>query len=485
MSGSCFNESNTGFSTTYPYQALKMLGAQDLDLSIGAQSSFFWYQVVKYQNFVKEPVLQTFTGCCGFGSESQLTLNRAGDMIADTYIVAHFKGIKGVRGPAGYCSPYPVVECPTVGVGAEADPCPCSAAPAWEEEEVIMPDSCTGQYGPPDDCHVWARYIDKMGFAFVESLTINIGTFKIDQMHSDFLNFFYCLLSSPGKDLGSMVFDYKGDGGALCTASARKNFTLHIPIPLFYTRGSGLVLPAHAMTFHNVHYNLRTRRLEELIQVGCKETCVVRTDNCQAICSTDVRVLLETTFVFVDDADRDRYLDQELNYTITQHTTHTCLRRNVTCEWDLTLNNVVNHIMFAIRGCKQKKANNHFNYSNNGEHWVDSLVWLVNGGPLHSARQAEYYSTVNQWKFYNKNPQEGCGPFIYTLPLCMEPANVLQANGGLNFSRVDTFKLKLCQKDCDVYCMDNCDPVEIILTAENYNTFRIDKGVGGLLYGSY
>ena len=88
MSGFCGGSNGAGALTQLIAQ-----GAIDQYLSQGASFTFWKVKYNKHTNFALESISQPFNTAGSFGSESQITLNRNGDLVYFQYIVIDLPGI--------------------------------------------------------------------------------------------------------------------------------------------------------------------------------------------------------------------------------------------------------------------------------------------------------------------------------------------------------------------------------------------------------
>src|SRR5688572_2618953 len=143
-SGSCIGASGGGSLTE-----LMALGAADKYLTQFATITYWRFRYNKYTNFVMEAIEQPFNSSVQFGGDTQVTMNRNGDLVYFQYVTIDLPGIR--MGEVGVGSTgFPVADdvCDPCGDGEETI-CHCDDIDGEEEEEEEEdPVDCTGLTGP-------------------------------------------------------------------------------------------------------------------------------------------------------------------------------------------------------------------------------------------------------------------------------------------------------------------------------------------------
>lgn len=121
----------------------------------------------------------------------------------------------------------------------------------------------TGRSTPTE----FATWVWGLGFAMIERLEVILDNQTIETVYGDYLHFHEELHGRPGKSLEAACFRYKGATLPEMMAMSKRGFTMHVPIPTFFSRSDGAApLPIQKMRDCNMEmkFRLHLRPLEEL-----------------------------------------------------------------------------------------------------------------------------------------------------------------------------------------------------------------------------
>lgn len=107
------------------------------------------------------------------------------------------------------------------------------------------------------------RWVDRIGFAIIKYVDIEIGGILINRLYSDWLNIWYELTVNSGLKPGydKMI----GNISSLKTFSnGMDSYELTIPINFWFTRESGLYLPLIAIYQHEINIEVEFNDIENL-----------------------------------------------------------------------------------------------------------------------------------------------------------------------------------------------------------------------------
>jgi len=107
------------------------------------------------------------------------------------------------------------------------------------------------------------RWVDRIGFAIIKYVDIEIGGILINRLYSDWLNIWYELTVNSGMKSGydKMI----GNISSLKTFSnGMDSYELTIPINFWFTRESGLYLPLIAIYQHEINIEVEFNDIENL-----------------------------------------------------------------------------------------------------------------------------------------------------------------------------------------------------------------------------
>lgn len=446
-----------------------------------------------------ESIIQTFTGTVSWGAEVQITLNRTGDLIFYMYILLDIPAIRAVdgcnsasvgRGLGGMQFPFPRIcdpcedgplnRCNTrsfEGSGSSFRGGSSSSSSSSSSDSDSMSqgseDSSESRSGCEDEgCSgPWAHWVDEIGFAALPRVAFSIGGQVIDTLHSHYLHMWEELSGQPGKHLEEMIG--KGYTRLQLIHMSQRPRRLYVPLPFYFTRHSGNVLPLVSLQFHSLMVHAHFACLQNLIQVSDPDVLVVKCSDNQPITNADMCAYLDTTYVYLDMEERDRFAVGSFQQLITQ-VQYFCTtgHQSEQITVQLNFNHPMLELMWAVqRGC-QSAANNTFNYSGAwGCDPIERARLLVNNLSRFE-REAGYFRMVQPYQHHTNIPRG----HIYVYSFCLFPEDC-QPSGSLNFSRIDNVEFSVRLQPA--IARDN---VNLIVVGRNFNVLRFKEGLAGILY---
>jgi hypothetical protein len=494
-----FGGLTAGVTSSGTLAQLIALGASDTHLTADPSITFWRLRVAKCTNFAVESIIQTYTGTVSWGSEVQITLNRTGDLIYWMYVLIDIPGIRAIdqcasgpreRGVGRLQFPHEKVCDPCHDEGSErcdlrsgssssssssSSSCSssksscsssCSDTSSECSESSSSSDFCDeGLQGP------WAHWVDSIGFAAIPRVSYSVGGQQIECLHSDYMYMWEELSGQPGKRLEEMIG--KGFSTAELVRMSRRPRRLYVPIPFSFTRHSGNALPLVSLQFHTVQVHVHFACLETLIKVSGPDVLVVSCHNGQPIGNNDMCSYLDTTYVYLDMEERDRFAVGSFQQLITQvqsFCTTGHLSEQITVQ--LNFNHPCLELIWAVQRQCQRAANNVFNFS--GAFCEDPIRRARLSLNNHSRfdREAGYFRMVQPYQSHTNIPKA----FIYDYSFALFPEDC-QPSGSLNFSRIDNVEFSVRLQEVIA-----STPVNLIIFCRNFNVFRCKEGLGGLLY---
>jgi hypothetical protein len=432
------------------------LGAADTHLTANPTVTFWRLRIQKCTNFAMESIMQTYTGSASWGSEVQITLNRTGDLVYWMYVLLEVPGIVGHRVDSGGTvagQRFPQASC---------DPCQDGKLEVDEDED----EDCDGMAGP------YANWVDELGFAALKSVAFSIGGQVIDTVYSHYLHMWEELSGKPGKRLYEMIG--KRFHRDQLVADSQRDRRLYVPLPFYFTRHSGNALPLVSLQFHSLQVHVKFACLSELVQVSGPDVRVLKTLDSQPLTNNDLSSVLDTTYVYLDMEERDRFAVGSFQQLITQVQPYSTPSNSNSIKATLNFNHPTLELIWAVQRDCQHTANNTFNYSGKFERDpIERASLLINN--LHRFdREATYFRLVQPYQTHTNIPQG----FIYVYSFALHPEDC-QPSGSLNFSRIDnvTFSAQL-QSELGT------EKTNLIMFARSFNILRFKEGLGGLLYSN-
>jgi hypothetical protein len=472
-----------GASSGGSVNQLIALGAMNVYLTQDPTMTFWRTRYDKYTNFVMEPIEQVFNTQVAFGSESQVLLQKTGDLAYFQLLLIELPGITTCESTQAIC-----------GIGSTAFPCadPCNPCGDPPEPECVCPvpisiepedttdvldplglvdelDTCTGLTRP------WAHWTNAVGQFLPKRVCLVIGGQQIDVLYNDYLFMWEELAGQPGKRLTEMIG--KRFTLAQLVADSKRARILYVPLPFWYTLCPGNALALISLQFHGVQLNFCFETLERSVSVSDCNVTVVKCGDCTPLVAGDLRARIETEYVYLDIEERDRFATSSFEQLITQtQALYYCASNVCQARLQLNFNHPIIELIWAVRRQCQDLANNHFNYSGVwGRDPITSVGLLLNNQPRFSTREGRYFRLVTPWEFHTDIPEA----FVYCFPFALYPENTEQPSGSCNFSRIDTVNLIF-----ELQPELAAETVMFIVFGRNWNIFRYRQGLGGLAFAS-
>jgi hypothetical protein len=442
------------------------LGAVDAYLTMAPSVTYWRHRYNKHTNFALEAIEQTFQSQVSFGSNAQMILNRTGDLVYWMYVLIDLPGIC-----AQVCTPgcgiatglYPSGSpCDACGDGLPPDN--CSTQPVEVTDDGA---ACTGLTGD------YAYWTNAIGQFLVRRACLVIGGQVIDTLTNDFLYMWEELAGQPGKRLEEMIG--KRWTVAQLVADSQEDRRLYVPLPFWFTLTSGNALPLVSLQFHGVQIHIEFEHLGRCIQMSSEDLVVVKSHDRQQITSNDLCARIETTYVYLDIEERDRFATGSFEQLINQLQLFSICTRSCQIRIQLNFNHPIIELIWAVRRKCQSLNNNHFNYS--GKYGRDPVVGVnlrLNNLPRFSCREGRYFRLVQPYQFHTLIPQA----YVYCYSFGLHPEEA-QPSGSCNFSRIDNVEMIL-----DLQHALQSEDVEVLVFGRNWNIFRYREGLAGIAFSS-
>lgn len=481
--GDCCYGATSGGTLT----ELIAVGALDKYLTSDPTITFWRFRYAKHSNFAMESIEQPFTSTVAFGSDVQATLNRTGDLIFYQYVVIDLPGIRAVVpdnstsvcgiGSSNFpCAPSsqdgPLSHCDPCGDGVPVEKVCCNQPPPEEDidTEFLGDDVlCTGIPGP------WAHYTNAIGQFLIRRACLVIGGQVIDTLHNDYMFMWEELAGKVGARLTEMIG--KRYTRVQLIADSYHDRRLWVPLPFSYTQTSGNALPLVSLQFHGVQISVAFEQLQRCVVQSSCDALVLKARDCTPLTNQDLSARLDTTYVYLDITERDRFAVGAFEQLITQVQAYITNVRIDTVRLQLNFNHPVIELIWAVRRRCQELQNNHFNYS--GKYNLDPVKYVslrFNNLPRFSGKDGKYFRLVQTYQHHSLIPDA----YVYCYSFALNPEDA-QPSGSVNLSRIDNVELLLdLQKE--LFQNDPNAEVTVMVFGRNWNVFRYREGLGGLAF---
>jgi hypothetical protein len=280
------------------------------------------------------------------------------------------------------------------------------------------------------------------------------------------------LSGKPGKRLEEMIG--KRYSKAQLVADSRRDRTLYVPLPFYFTRHSGNALPMVSLQFHALQVHVRFEELRKLIQVSDCDIEVIRCSNNQPITDNDMDAHLDTTYIYLDMEERDRFATGNFQQLITQTQQFNTMANSGTVRVTLNFNHPTLELIWAVQRKCQDDANNTFDYSGAFDRDpIHTASLNINNLPRFG-REATYFRLVQPYQSHTNIPKG----FIYNYSFALAPEDA-QPSGSLNFSRIDNTEMIVRLQEAIAQTQTT-----LIVFARSFNILRFKEGLGGLKFSN-
>jgi hypothetical protein len=185
-------------------------GAQDVYMIHNPEITFFKIVYRRHTNFSTEPIQHNFNTITDFSKTSTCIVTRHADLIRKIYLVV-----------------------------------------TLPEVVNLLNNNLT------------FRWVNKIGYAIIKKIELEIGADVINELYGDWLNIWYELTTY--NNLDSII----GNVEELTSFSkSKKCYKLFIPLEFWFNKTTGLSLPSICLDYNNIKINVEFTEINKLFQVG-------------------------------------------------------------------------------------------------------------------------------------------------------------------------------------------------------------------------
>jgi hypothetical protein len=161
-------------------------------------------------------------------------------------------------------------------------------------------------------------WLPKIGLRLIDSIDISIGGQVIDKLNSDMLNIWYELTISPNQI--NTFNNIIGNIPKLNTYNTNKkeSYSLYIPLPFWFSKYTGISLPALALRYHDIQVNLKLKELSDCCMIETIENKLSDNININEHISI-LNATLYIDYVYIEQEERKKFGRNTLEYLIDQH----------------------------------------------------------------------------------------------------------------------------------------------------------------------
>lgn len=431
-------------------------GRQDIYLSGNPQTTFFKQVYRRYTNFSLETQRIPFDTAVNFGKLHSITVPRNGDLLSQLYLEIQL--------------PYVDADGPdTQQPGTNGPNCTTITPPT--------------NYSSIDPKAV--SWVNGIGYAMIEYVSIWIGQQEVDRQYGEFL-YIWTQLTTPGSKqegvnvmIGNQsVFDETTQSGPL---------RLFVPLHFWFCDNIGLSLPLIALQATPVKIYIKLRGANEVVYTNQLAQAVLNGQTCPPTLTATPVTITEMTlwgdYIYLDSEERRRFVTSKHEYLISQvqqQKRYSIPRNARNATVDLTFNHPLKEMVWVLNQDRMLLAHEYFNYGSRmlKEFGIPNLDLITSaqlqfdGYDRFEEQSAQYFRLVQPWQRHTAIPNN----FIYVYSFSLAP-EAAQPQGTCNASRIDTITLQLTMNP-----QIQSYPSGVTVYATNYNVFRIEAGLGGVLF---
>lgn len=489
-----------------------IVGTGLLDKSLtGNPTHTHWRSVWKRcTRFSIESMSQPFNTSTNFGQESQILLNRVGDMVYFLYVHVRLPGLVACDTKSENCQgmaaggQFPIF----MDGGAACNPCakmdesalieylPANyneltsaeqadalkeAKDVWRREKYGAGrelDCCTDGCGGDADCpteflgDTWCHYCNDVGHFLINKAKLIIGGQQVDALWSTFLFCWEELTGKSGRRLTELTGRRYTRSQLVC--DSREERDLYIPLPFYFTLASGSALPLASLAYHGVQLNIEFEKLEKLVVVSGSHVAVRHAKTGLGVTPNDLHAEMEVTYVFLDQQERDKFSSSHFEQLIVQTQHYFKTESKQICRIPLSFNHPTLELIFGVRRQCQERCNNWGNLSGvDGRDPITHAELLLNTTSRFGKKPALYWRGVVPYQHHSNLPEA----YIYCMSFALSPESSLEPSGSCNLSRIDNCELVL-----DMQSALTNESYTVFVFSRSWNLMRYREGVAGAAF---
>tara|TARA_Y100000590_G_scaffold429374_1_gene541885 strand:+ start:462 stop:1700 length:1239 start_codon:yes stop_codon:yes gene_type:complete len=404
---------------------LVIQGTENMYLTGNPKMSYFKCVYRRHTNFSTEYIEEVFDKTADFGKTTHTKLARAGDLIRNIYIKIELPALKQLQNSS-----------------------------------------------------TWVGYVNGIGNVLLKDVSIEIGGQTIDRHDSQWADI-WANLTSNTDEYHHLVGNYETDY-SLRTNALSAN-TYYVPLHFWFNRHTCCALPLISLQYHEVVLNVEFRNADECVKSDVTLTSPLDSAG-NALSITDTSVLIE--YIFIDTIERKRFAGNSHEYLIdqVQIQTETIDASESQVTFQLNLFHPVKELFWVIQRSTDispadSKDGNHLllysDSSNNSEMFTKSRV-LLNGKARYAERNAKFFRLVQPNKVHSYTPDK----HIHCYSFSLHPEKY-QPSGACNFGRINVSELELKFDSSNAFFSVER---KIKIYATNYNIFKVQSGLGGVVF---
>jgi len=436
-------------STSGGLLQLVATGRQDIYLSGNPQMTFFKQVYARHTNFSIETQRIPFDTAVDFNKLITVTIPRSGDLLGQLFLDIQLPKIT----PAGPVPP------PNGGVVTEAP----------------------FNYG---DMTPTVSWVNGIGFAMIDYISLWIGQQEIDRQYGEFL-YLWTQLTTPGSKRDG-INAMTGIQEVYNETTQQGPLRLLIPLHFWFCKNPGLALPLIALQATPIKIYLKLKNGYDMVFSNALEQSVL----CETTAASPIAtppiitdMVLWGDFIYLDTEERRRFVSSKHEYLIEQtqqQIRYSIPTKSKNANVPLVFNHPMKEMIWVVNQDRMLDAHEYFNYGSRmlnesgipNLDIISSALLQFDGFDRFEEQAAAYFRLMQPYQRHTAIPND----FIYVYSFSLAP-EAAQPQGSCNGSRLDSIVLQV-QMNPQITSRN----AGITVYATNYNILRIVAGLGGLLF---
>lgn len=398
---------------------MNAVGGQDGDTVMRPERTFFRTRHKRHTPFAQEPKEIQFQNVADYSRTASATIPRSADLLAKLYLVIDIGTLAGGAGGAG------------------------------------------------------VHYVDDMGRAIIESVTLEAGSVQYDILYPEFMHAWEELSVLSERQLGRLT----GKASAAATLEGWAQFAQRLYVPLdFYFQDDY----AHAVPLISLHLTDLKVKVKLKAKVDIVDPTYVAGAFSDATDGLITDMFLLGEFIYLDDAERDMFARARHKYLITQNqrTVHSVSAAATSTSIPIHFNHPTKEFIIVNRTAANTVAKNWFNFEGQevGQYAGEAFATMgltLNNNDRVRARDPLYFRVLQPREHHTRIPDKHV--YVYSIAIAPEAS---APSGSLNLSRIENTRFEL------TFGAALPAATEFYVFGRSINVVKIEAGVSSLRWSS-
>jgi hypothetical protein len=318
----------------------------------------------------------------------------------------------------------------------------------------------------------YAGWTNSVGHAIIDYADLEIGGQIIDRNYGLFMEIWNEITLKPG--IRSVEDQLIGKYAHMKSLWVNAVYTTQYAVPLkfWFCNNIGSALPLIALQFHTIRIIIKLRPFSE---------CIVYDGDIPPNPVVIAETGLLTEYVYLDDAQREKYSGTKFTYLINQIQTieGQSVGQGGIYRASMSFNHPISELLWILRELESENNNDWFNFGIRNNVLETPIFPLMKNAKF--IIDGTERSTILDQSAYNlyalsRAHTNVSDKYVYVLPLCNEPEK-WYSTGSLNFSLIQEAELIL-------QITEDIRPTKLYIFARNYNFIHITNGMLAVAYST-